>query len=392
MLSNQKSILIVGASVRAAMQSAQRAGFSPYGMDLFADQDTQAAGSVQAISPYPEGIISHSKKIPASPWIYTGALENYPRTIAELSRSRPLLGNGPKVLRKVRDPFWLAETCREILPTVPQLALWKDHQSLTDSDWLLKPFHSAAGRMVQSLQTVLEKKERNPSIVKEFKEKKFYLQQRMKGETQSALYFATQGKAVLWGVTQQLSGCKFLNAKEFHYAGSIGPLSLTKEQTQDWQALGDHLVQKANLKGVFGLDAVVNQEGIWPLEVNPRWTASVELYERAYGISAFLNHVHAVNDESVTVPDFKNLTPSSYWAKGILYAKQEIEIKEPLAARLLKHSETTPPWPCLADLPTAGAIIPPGAPILTFFIACPVREQLNQRLKKFAGIYHQFFK
>ena len=50
---------------------------------------------------------------PPGPWLYTGALENRPAFVERLAQLRPLWGNGPEVLRRVRSPFALAARLRQ---------------------------------------------------------------------------------------------------------------------------------------------------------------------------------------------------------------------------------------------------------------------------------------
>src|SRR5438128_59838 len=90
------SLLIVGASVRAAAFSALRAGFHPWCIDLFADRDLCCRVPCHRIARrnYPEAIESVLHDAPPGPWMYTGGLENYPTLVDEWSVHRPLLGNG----------------------------------------------------------------------------------------------------------------------------------------------------------------------------------------------------------------------------------------------------------------------------------------------------------
>ena len=108
------SLLIAGFSARAAAQSARRAGFEVYAVDAFGDRDLRTACSQCAVvANYPADLLAASARLPAAPWMYVGGLENEPDLVADISQTRQLFGNDPQVLRKVRDPFLLAETIRE---------------------------------------------------------------------------------------------------------------------------------------------------------------------------------------------------------------------------------------------------------------------------------------
>ena len=54
--------------------------------------------------------------------------------------------------------------------------------------------------------------------------------------------------------------------------------------------LGNILAEQFELMGLFGVDFVLEGERVWSLEVNPRYTASVEIVERFTGVSAIAKH------------------------------------------------------------------------------------------------------
>src|SRR5262245_29422274 len=102
-MTEQKQLIILGASARAAAQSAALSGFRPHSIDLFGDEDLRALGPVKKIDRYPTEFLAAISAAPQAPWIYTGGLENYPRLVARLAQLRPLFGNVPETLVKVRD-------------------------------------------------------------------------------------------------------------------------------------------------------------------------------------------------------------------------------------------------------------------------------------------------
>jgi hypothetical protein len=112
---SKPTLLIVGASARAAAQSAIRAGYQPWCADLFADSDLRAIVPDARRCPadqYPNGLANLIREAPEAPWIYTGGLENHPRLIGKMKHLRLLLGNGPVALRLCRNPFLVQEVLR----------------------------------------------------------------------------------------------------------------------------------------------------------------------------------------------------------------------------------------------------------------------------------------
>src|SRR5262245_2003526 len=100
----ERNVVIVGASGRAAAWSALRAGLSPWVFDLFADADLHGQCQARRIeaSAYPYGLVEAHSEAPLGPLLYTGALENHPRLLAELAWKRRLWGNGAAAVRSVR--------------------------------------------------------------------------------------------------------------------------------------------------------------------------------------------------------------------------------------------------------------------------------------------------
>src|SRR5262245_2654667 len=108
-----RTVLILGASTRAAAQSAIRAGLAPICCDQFADADLRAIAPVLETADYPRGVIAAASQAPDSPWMYTGGLENHPRLVGQIADSRPLWGNGAKALERIRDPWGVARVLKE---------------------------------------------------------------------------------------------------------------------------------------------------------------------------------------------------------------------------------------------------------------------------------------
>src|SRR5438876_7708298 len=114
-----ESLLIFGASTRAAAFSALRAGLRPWCADLFADRDLAARCTVVKVPPrnYPHGFVELARQRKPGPWMYTGALENRRKLVGRISSIRPLWGNQGRALELCRSPQWFTSVlAREALP------------------------------------------------------------------------------------------------------------------------------------------------------------------------------------------------------------------------------------------------------------------------------------
>lgn len=318
-------ILIIGASGRAAAFSALRAGLRPTVIDLFGDEDLRAVAEAHTIErhDYPDRLPDLARRIAPMPWMYTGGLENHPEIVGAIARDRRLLGNGPEVLNKVRDPMAL-------MTALTEAGLWSvrvrpGHLPPTDGLWLEKALFGSGGSGIRFASSPYAKNG-------------VYFQEFIAGESQSAVF--RNGRLI--GVTRQLVGqTRWLHAPQFGYCGSIGPVATVEREDDAWEGLGEFLMSWAGLTGYFGIDAIVRDGLPWIVEVNPRYTASMEVIEYA-----------CILDRP--------------FAKAVYYAPRTVAIcdNEPWENwRRARNGEL----PEFADIPRSGSVIGRGRPVVTIF-------------------------
>jgi predicted ATP-grasp superfamily ATP-dependent carboligase len=345
------TLLLVGGSIRAAAFSARRASLQPWGADLFGDADLALAGrSFQRVADYRE-VPALSEQSPSGPWMYTGALENRPGLVERITRLRPLWGNNAKVLRQVRDPLAVYKVLTAASVPCPRIG------GDPSARWLQKPMASAGGKGISPW---------NGSKIR----RGHYLQELIEGEPCAAVYVADGGRAEFLGVTVQLVGQSWLHAGPFQYCGSIGPLHLETNLHQAFLRLGSALAAGFSLQGMFGVDCIVRDNIPWPVEVNPRYTASMEVLELATHTSLLLKHARGFDSSfatSVSCPEHVSGTPIII-GKAILFSRAFLTFPQegPWSQAL---AERTDFWakPAFADIPMAGQPIPAHQPILTLF-------------------------
>jgi predicted ATP-grasp superfamily ATP-dependent carboligase len=347
------TLLILGASVRAAAQSARRCGLEPFGVDLFADVDLRRIASALRVDDYPSGLANAAATAPDGPWMFTGGLENHPGLIDRIARRRPLLGNTGRALRAVRNPFRVARVLKAADLPCPALARHPSKAS-RDGTWLLKPRRGTGGAGITAHDSLA-----NPPTSARGK---CYLQKRIAGLPCSGVYVGTGGKSVLLGVTRQLVGTPWTGASRFGYAGSIGPLVLDPHVHGQFDRLGAALADHFALEGLFGVDAVLQNATAWPVEVNPRFPASVEVLERAFGFSATGLHVTACREGKLPPRAAKSSTRQ--YGKAILYARSEVVVTEAFG-RWTDAETPQAGWPGVADIPAVGTRIGSGQPVMT---------------------------
>ncbi len=95
---------------------------------------------------------------------------------------------------------------------------------------------------------------------------------------------------MLAGVTRQWIGRP---GARFAYAGSVGPWPVSILEQRRVEALGAALTSAFRLVGLFGIDFILRDGHPWPLEINPRYTAAVEVIELARGRALLAEHRRA---------------------------------------------------------------------------------------------------
>jgi uncharacterized protein len=367
------TIVILGASVRAAAFSALAAGLRPRCGDLFADADLAERAVVTAVRPYPMGFEAFALTAPPGPWMYTGAMENEPELVDRIHRRRPLYGNSGEVLRRVRDPVGVqralakagldAPDCRATSVGLPR-----------DGSWLYKPLKSSGGRRVRVLNG-------KTSVGRD--DSACYFQRRIEGLPCAAVYVAAGGKSQLLGVTEQLLRPAHPGAAPFRYTGSLGPLRLGSQATATFDQIGRVLSGEFELRGLFGVDAILQGDAVWPVEVNPRYTASVEVLERARAFSAVDLHVAACSDARLPpIVDPPSAPCGGKWCgKQILFAAAEVAVSRQFTEQALREN-CRADQPDVADIPVPGTKLTMGQPVLTVLGDADSRAEMRQVLRE----------
>jgi predicted ATP-grasp superfamily ATP-dependent carboligase len=368
-------LLIVGASTRAAAYSARRAGLSPACIDLFADRDLRAIALASSIArgDYPQGLAVRAEALEPCPWMYTGGLENHPELVDRIAARRPLWGNPGAVLRRVRDPRAVAECLGRAALPCPAVRL--DPCGLPrDGRWLVKPLASAGGAGILPLE---------PGTAASSPSRPCYYQERIEGPGFSAIFVAGPDATLLAGVTRQRLGRP---GAPLAYAGSVGPWPVAHALEQQLGALGTTLAGEFGLRGLFGVDFVINSGAPWPVEVNPRYTASVEILELALGRPLLADHRRAFDPDAplASIEAFPQPRPRIV-GKQIVFAPAACQFPDNEPPRQLAASPFN--LPELGDIPDPGTRFDPGDPVLTVFAAADHPDECLSALERRANAW-----
>ena len=377
-----KHLVICGSSTRAAAESAARAGFAVTAIDAFADRDQHPAVRAMSVStdgapaPNASALARTAAGMRCDAAAYLSPLENHPSAVARIAAGRVLLGNPPATLRAVRDPFRLADVVRRYGFTFPRIRRSNDpNDSNAPNDfWLLKPFRSGGGNRIRHW---------NGDPIP----RTSYLQERIGGTPASLVFVAAGGRCAPIGLSRQLSGDPVFGASGFRYCGNI-LASVDDPQFERGGELLDAAVRLARivtsafgLVGLNGVDFLARGSIPVLLEVNPRWSSSVELAERAFGRSFFQAHVDACAGVVPTFDLASHLQRTRAFGKAIVYAREDGYVID--TARWLDD-------PDVRDVPRGGQRFRAGQPVCSVFASAADSASCYRALVALAArVYRQ---
>lgn len=375
-----KKILLLGYSTRAAAESAFRADYSITSMDFFGDKDqlrwaknTSFLRDVKKSFSIRE-LLRFALQLPRSNLIYTANLENYSSTIEVLTKHHTLLGNSSPVLNRVRNTMWLRDFCYRNRINYPQTYSSNEiklAENLQGKSWLVKPAQGGGGHKIQFWENQVI----DSSLI---------LQEEIHGIPFSIQFLSTPDSFLVLDISEQLIGIPKIPKKKFLYAGNILPLSIEripKMQKKSMQSKSTFkkecirivtlLTKEIPLVGYNGIDCILNKQGIWLLEVNPRPTAVIDLCDRRFDFSSIDLHCKA----SKGLLPRKRPSPNSkttHYGKAIVYAHKTVKIP------------STDHWFTLdrRDIPWPGSTIGAGSPICTVFAQADSRKTLLDQIEK----------
>lgn len=366
-----KQIAVVGATVRAIAASVVQAGHLALAADLFGDLDLRSLASVTVLRRYPWSALTWLAQSDADAWCYTGGLENYPRLIERMANLKPLLGSGADCLRRVRDPFWLAGLAVRHDLAFPPIREAGSLLSPPDTgEWLRKPWRSAGGLNIETTRDTVAACGKS------------YFQQRITGEARSVALLSTSRQVEIVGVCRLHIGTMFGAPGPFVFAGGTTiPLAEVAER-EELRRMAKVLHRAASLRGLWGFDYIA-AERTYLLEVNPRWTATMALHERAASPTGSLMARHIAACSGRSSPPVVGCRMRH--TMQIVYATNNIHVTEGILAHLRQTtdlaaiSETT--RPSIADLPMPGTRIEAGQPVCTLYEDGATVEAVSGRLE-----------
>jgi len=338
-----ETVLIVAGSGRMLAQAANNAGLKPLVIDLFADLDTQgyaedfrqiASLAEQDLAPAVDYFI---ERYGVTYVVYGSGFEGHPESLRYLNKRLVILGNEPDVFAKQLDKQAFFSTLDGLNVPYPEVVF--NAPDYTDH-WLIKPMQGQGGTGIKRYHIGDEPNE------------PVYWQKFQSGTSHSVLFLADGQQVQVVGFNSQWS-VKLTENQEFVFSGVINGCDLQDEckaLITGWLA---QIVPAFGLKGLNSLDFIHADGCSYVLEINPRPSASMQLYDEDLLVRHIQACEEAVGATSVALtPETVRLKSPPQVGYQVVYAEQDLIIPDQFE---------WPPW-CM-DLPKSGDRCRAGQPV-----------------------------
>jgi uncharacterized protein len=354
-------LAVAGLSARMLAEAAHGGGYQPVALDLFGDADTRRVatswlpiGDPARLRIDGEALLSalrYLRREGAVGWIAGAGFEAQPELLAAAAQLLPLLGNLPQVVARVRDPAQFFGRLAALGIAHPETRFVRPPSPL---GWLRKNAASSGGWDVWPLPEV-DAAALEPIGPAQDVATSVYYQRMATGTPMSALFLADGRRARLLGVNRQI--VRRLGARPYLFRGCIGPLPVAPGLRRRLEEMLDALSANFGLRGLNGLDFLLDGEDCAVLEINARPPASIALYGdalpggllRAHLAASLEGQLPAVGDEIAV----GSARPCGF---EVVYARQRCRISVGVADA----------WAQLAwchDLPAPGTTVGRGEPL-----------------------------
>jgi len=382
--------LLSGFNTRAAAESGVKSGYEIVSLDCFGDVDHGLCCRLEEYvdnnnAPYQETLFKQIGRLLRQEHfngiICESGFENRPDLVKKLYRfGVPVLGNQPVAISRLRN---FPKLSRKLVAAGFQAPLTfaggeavylKGKNTVEQRRWLKKPIQSGGGWGIDFVRD-------GTRIAADFA-----LQEYIGGLPCSFAFLASGSRSMLLGVAEQLIGTAKENQRLFGYRGNIFPLMLPVRADQERvchaaAGIAHWLTTTYGLIGLHGVDFIHDGEKCWVVEVNPRYSASMELMELAGGLPMLKLHIEAC--QGIMPREDKDAlaawsADTACYGKLILYADRDLEI--------MGHDAGVAEWIWalrrlgIRDISKPGTFIPRGAPLVTLIASGKDRSACLHKL------------
>ncbi|MGB7816435.1 MAG: ATP-grasp domain-containing protein [Methylotenera sp.] len=362
-----KKLIIAAISARGYAQAAVACGYKVITIDAFADADTQRAAmqafklktSEQGVDAddFKRVFINIAAQInldDVDGLLYGSLFDAEPELLTWVAARVTLIGNTPEVMKAAKE-YHFFKLLEDLQIMNPEVRMEFPRDPL---NWLAKKLGGTGGTHVRSAAVGSDAD---------------YYQKRVGGIPVSMLFVADGKTAQLIGFNRQFVAPTV--DMPYRFAGAVNGVTLPVRGQQQFCHAAQQLTAAMGLRGINSLDAILDCETLWVLELNPRLSATFHLYPNLFP----LHRQGCAGD----LTGF-SLQRAPVKAQLILYADEAVEISSDFV---------WPDW--AADIPAiageaSGVKIAQNEPICTVLAEAESADSAHalvlQRAQKLRGM------
>jgi uncharacterized protein len=350
-------IIVAAISSRAYVQCAVNAGFDVLALDAFNDLDTQrlAFDTRQlAVNDYGLNaaellkILDSCELSQFEGFCYGAGFEAQPMLLIEVAKRLPVLGNSAESLRYCKNQQIFIELCNAFDMPTPKTQFKRPRRTL---GWLSKQMGASGGAHIKYLLPL-----DLPNSIP------VYYQEVTPGTPISCLFLADGVHAEVIGFSEQW--CAPTTLAPYRYGGAVSHATLSSYCKKAMTAFIQAISFKLGLRGINSVDFLVDGDIFYALEINPRLSATMDLYTAKRG-NYFSSHVLGSQAQLTDWPSVSGVAR----AHQIIYAKEETKVP---------NSVDWPDW--VRDIPKANAIVEAGLPLCTVVAEAKLARVAKQQV------------
>lgn len=384
-----EKLLLIGINTRSMLNSALKLDYEIFSTSYFSTSDTPQIKNQKIIL---EEKNNESSGIFEDNFNSSYILETSKDFIDEADYIIPISGISPgefskkdqkkilgnKDVSQIENKFKFYEKIKDEF-TVPETFLIKDvdeaieiSENKPEVKYIIKPVKGSGGYDINLLN--------NDSTIQLNDSENYILQEYIDGINLSSSILARKDIKKTIMNSRLLTENDFKNNNSYIYIGNILPL--TKESSlsnignideinKQMIETSQNLAYKFNLIGSNGVDYILNEKGLYVIEVNPRIQGTFECVEKSLQINMLDAHIKSCMNESVEIPKAKY-----YSYKKIIYS--------PCRNKYSKIDLDN-----IYDLPHIGTITEKSEPLLTIIDKDTDFKKLYEKVENSSRIVNQ---
>ncbi|MEE0934284.1 MAG: ATP-grasp domain-containing protein [Methanobrevibacter sp.] len=375
-----EKLLLIGIDTRSMLNSALKLNFEVYSTSYFSTSDTPQIQNQKIILNESDGESCgifedqfDSKNILEISKDYLDEVD-YIIPISGVSPSdfpnrfkKKILGN--RDIKNIANKFNFYNEIKDEFLTPMTFSIndvdeaIEINKNYSDKQFILKPLQGSGGYDINLLD--------NETSI-QINDGEYILQEYVNGISLSSSVLATESDAKTIVNTRLLTEHDFGIDDSFIYIGNILPLTSESimSDVNDIDKINEtmnetskNLARKFNLIGSNGVDYILNENGLYVIEINPRLQGTFECVENSLGINMLDAHIQACQGKLIEIPK-----PKYYSYKKIVYSPTRMKYQKIDLDNIY-------------DLPHIGSITEKSEPLLTIIDYDKDFEKLYEKVE-----------